>query len=94
MELRWSTQAADDLERIFRRIQKDRPAAAREAITTIYNGCSELNRLPIAAALVAFKVVGSYGLAVSRTSWCTKSKGGSSRFPASTTLPRTGLESS
>jgi plasmid stabilization system protein ParE len=35
MEVRWSTPAADDLERILRRIEKDNPTAAREVVETI-----------------------------------------------------------
>lgn len=46
MEIRWSPQAADDLERIFQRIQKDNPAAARKVVTTIFDGCSELQSFP------------------------------------------------
>lgn len=46
MELRWSSQAADDLERIFYRIHKDNPAGAREVVTTIYEGCSDLKSFP------------------------------------------------
>jgi plasmid stabilization system protein ParE len=30
MEVRWSTLAAEDLERIFQRIAKDNPIAARK----------------------------------------------------------------
>ncbi len=46
MEVRWSTPAADDLERIFRRIEKDNPTAAREVVETIYNGCEALKDFP------------------------------------------------
>jgi toxin ParE1/3/4 len=42
MEVRWSTPAAEDLERIFRRIEKDNPTAAREVVKTIYDGCEAL----------------------------------------------------
>jgi len=34
MELRWSPEAAEDLERIFERIQNDNPTAAREIVKT------------------------------------------------------------
>jgi plasmid stabilization system protein ParE len=30
MEIRWSLRAADDLERICERIERDNPAAARQ----------------------------------------------------------------
>jgi toxin ParE1/3/4 len=46
MEVRWSTLAADDLERIFHRIAKDNPTAARKTVKTIYEGCKELSRFP------------------------------------------------
>jgi len=46
MEVRWSAPAADDLERIFRRIEKDNPTAARETVKTIYNGCATLREFP------------------------------------------------
>jgi plasmid stabilization system protein ParE len=32
MEIRWSTLAAEDLDHIFRRIEKDNPTAAREVV--------------------------------------------------------------
>lgn len=46
MEVRWSPQAFEDLERIFKRIQKDNPTAAREVIKTIYDGCTALASFP------------------------------------------------
>ena len=46
MEVRWSPQAFEDLERIFKRIQKDNPTAAREVIETIYDGCTALKSFP------------------------------------------------
>ncbi len=46
MEVRWSTLAADDLERIFQRIAKDNPDAARKTVKTIYDGCEELRKFP------------------------------------------------
>jgi toxin ParE1/3/4 len=46
MELRWSPQAAEDLERIFERIQKDNPSAAREVVKALYNGCAALTAFP------------------------------------------------
>jgi len=38
MKVRWSPLAAEDLERVFRRIEKDNPTAARETVKTIYDG--------------------------------------------------------
>jgi addiction module RelE/StbE family toxin len=46
MEIRWSTLAAEDLERIFRRIAKDNPTAARETVKAIYDGCRVLKNFP------------------------------------------------
>jgi addiction module RelE/StbE family toxin len=44
MEVRWSTLAAADLERLFHRIAKDNPTAARESVKTIFDGCEALSR--------------------------------------------------
>ena len=46
MKVRWSPEAADDLESIVRRIQKDNPTAARDVAQTIYDGASHLKTLP------------------------------------------------
>ncbi len=46
MEIRWSPQAFEDLERIFKRIQKDNPTAAHQVIQTIYDGCTALQSFP------------------------------------------------
>ncbi len=46
MEVRWSPEAADDLERICERIELDGPDAARRVARTIYNGCAKLRHFP------------------------------------------------
>jgi addiction module RelE/StbE family toxin len=46
MEVRWSTVAVDDLERIFERIAQDNPTAARETVKAIYDGCQALTTFP------------------------------------------------
>jgi toxin ParE1/3/4 len=46
MEIRWSPFAAGDLERIFQRIAKDNPTAAREIVQAIYDGCAALKDFP------------------------------------------------
>ena len=46
MEVRWSTPAVEDLERIFRRIEKDNPTAARKTVKAIYDGCRVLGNSP------------------------------------------------
>jgi plasmid stabilization system protein ParE len=43
MEVRWSPRAAEDLERIFKRIEQDNPTAARQIVKTIYEGCAALS---------------------------------------------------
>jgi addiction module RelE/StbE family toxin len=47
MQVRWSPLAAEDLERIFRRIEKDNPTAAREVVQAIYDGCAALKNFPL-----------------------------------------------
>ena len=46
MEVRWSLPAAEDLERICERIQRDNPEAARRVARTIYDGCARLEDFP------------------------------------------------
>ena len=46
MEIRWSQPAADDLERICERIERDSPEAARRVARTIYDGCAMLKDFP------------------------------------------------
>ncbi|HTU46583.1 MAG TPA: type II toxin-antitoxin system RelE/ParE family toxin [Bryobacteraceae bacterium] len=46
MEVRWSTAAADDLERICEWIERDNPEAARRLAKTIYDGCGKLKDFP------------------------------------------------
>lgn len=46
MEVRWSSPAVEDLERIFRRIAKDNPTAARKTVKAIYDGCEGLRDFP------------------------------------------------
>ena len=46
MEIRWSLPAAEDLERICQRIERDNPEAAARVAKTIYNGCARLRDFP------------------------------------------------
>lgn len=46
MEVRWSERAADDIQRIYWHIRQEDPAAAHEVVTTVYEGCSSLQRFP------------------------------------------------
>jgi addiction module RelE/StbE family toxin len=46
MQIRWSPEAADELERIVQHIQKDNPEAARTVAETIYEGASSLMTFP------------------------------------------------
>lgn len=46
MEVRWSLLAAEDLERICERIERDNREAARRVAQTIYEGCDRLRDFP------------------------------------------------
>ncbi len=46
MEVRWSLSAAEDLELICQRIERDNPEAARRVARTIYDGCARLKDFP------------------------------------------------
>jgi plasmid stabilization system protein ParE len=46
MELRWSLPAAEDLERICERIERDNPEAAGRVARTVYEGCARLRDFP------------------------------------------------
>ncbi|HEY4978324.1 MAG TPA: type II toxin-antitoxin system RelE/ParE family toxin [Candidatus Acidoferrum sp.] len=46
MEVRWSPEAADDLERILRYIQRDNAEAAAEVAHAIYEGVNGLQTMP------------------------------------------------
>lgn len=44
--IRWSPEAGDDLERIYRRIEADNPAAALRVVQTIYDAATTLQTFP------------------------------------------------
>jgi toxin ParE1/3/4 len=46
MRIRWTTDAADDLERIVTYILRDNPAAARNVAKTVIDGIASLARFP------------------------------------------------
>jgi toxin ParE1/3/4 len=46
MEIRWSPEAADDIERIYRHIQQNNPAAAKHVAQTLYEECKALKTFP------------------------------------------------
>ena len=46
MEVRWSLPAAQDLERICERIERDNPGAATRVARTVYDGCARLKDYP------------------------------------------------
>ncbi len=46
MTVRWSLPAAEDLEQICERIERDNPDAARRVARTIYHGCAGLQNFP------------------------------------------------
>ncbi len=45
-EIRWSRQAAADLDRIFDYIHDDNAVAAGEVVQTLYDGCASLSEFP------------------------------------------------
>ena len=46
MQIRWSPEAAEDLQRICERIEIDNPETARRVARTIYEGCERLKEFP------------------------------------------------
>ena len=46
MKIRWSSDAADDLERIYSHIREHNPEAADKVVRTIYDGCMNLKSFP------------------------------------------------
>jgi toxin ParE1/3/4 len=46
MEMRWSPEAADDLERIVRYIQRDSPEVARKVAAIVINAVGSLSTFP------------------------------------------------
>ena len=90
MEVRWSTLAADDLERIFERIAKDNPTAARKTVKAIYDGCRELMSFPRRGR--PGRMNGRRELVFLPISLSIRSRSTPWRFLASITGRRTGLE--
>jgi toxin ParE1/3/4 len=46
VRIRWSPEAADDLERIYLRILENNRESADHAVRAIYAGCTNLKRFP------------------------------------------------
>jgi len=46
MQIRWSPQAAEDLERIGRLIQRDKPMATKNTVLALYRGIADLKNFP------------------------------------------------
>jgi toxin ParE1/3/4 len=46
LKVRWSLPAAEDLEHICKRIERDNPEAAGRVARTIYDGCARLKDFP------------------------------------------------
>jgi len=46
MDVRWSSLAAEDLERICASIERDNPEAARRIAKLIYESCAQLKNFP------------------------------------------------
>jgi toxin ParE1/3/4 len=46
MDVRWSPEAADDLERIITQVVQANPQAARRIADTVYQRCGDLRTFP------------------------------------------------
>ena len=46
MQVRWSPEAVEDLERIGRLIRRDKPMAAKNTVLTLYRGIADLGTFP------------------------------------------------
>ena len=46
MQVHWSPEAAEDIERLVRHIQQDKPTAIREVATRLYDGITALETFP------------------------------------------------
>jgi toxin ParE1/3/4 len=46
MKIRWSAEAAADLEAILRRIREDNPTAASRTVRKVYDGVMALKKFP------------------------------------------------
>jgi toxin ParE1/3/4 len=46
VEIRWSPEAAEDLENIVNRIRRDNPQAARQVAVRLHNSCAGLESFP------------------------------------------------
>jgi plasmid stabilization system protein ParE len=68
MEVRWSLLAAEDLERICERIERDNPEASRRVARTIYDGCAGLKNFPHAGRATS-RLNGRRELVFSRLSY-------------------------
>jgi plasmid stabilization system protein ParE len=91
MQVRWSMPAAEDLERICERIERDNPEAARRAAKTIYDGGTRLKDFPrLGRASKRMRGRRELVLGPCPTSWSIGSRNTPLKFRASSTVRRTG----
>ena len=90
MEVRRSTPAVEDLERILQHIEKDNPTAARDVVKTIYDGCTALKDFPPGDAPDAWQDGANCCFPPCLTLPSTRSRT-PLKSPASTTGRKTGL---
>ena len=67
MEVRWSPEAADDLERIVRYIQRDNPDVARKVAAVIVDAVGALSTFPERGR--AGRIAGTRELVVASLPW-------------------------
>jgi hypothetical protein len=71
MEVRWSPEATEDLERIGWRIQHDKPTAARNVVFSIYRGIAGLRTFQTVAAAGELNTPENCFFLLCLTSWFT-----------------------
>ena len=90
MQLRWSVEAASDLERITNYLFEETPQRAPELVRGIYKAPSALLTFPIAGVLAKSKTRGSLFSHRRLTSWSIESPVMLSTFSAFCTAHRNG----
>jgi plasmid stabilization system protein ParE len=74
MEVRWSPEAADDLEQIVRYIQRDNPEVARKVAAIIIDAAGGLSTFPKRGGWVESKAPASWLLLLYLGSRCIASR--------------------
>jgi plasmid stabilization system protein ParE len=92
MELRWTEEAADDLEQITDYLFENAPGRAAELVAAIYNAPSGLLKFPTAGARASKRERANWCFQDWRTLLSTKSRGTSFMLCAFCTARRNGLK--